>query len=241
MINFVIPMAGAGSRFAKAGYTIPKYLIEVGGKTLLEYSLQSLPLDLAKRVFFVALEDHVDQFNLQENVRRILGDVAFTIVTVPGITRGQAETVLACGEMINNDEELAIFNIDTHYVSSTQRELLLDANKKCDGVIGACLADGDKWSFAALNEEGFVVRTSEKVRISNYALTGFYHFSKGRDFVSVAHKAVESDDRAANEFYVAPLYNSLIKQGRRYVLDKVDTFIPLGTPEDIDAARSILL
>lgn len=240
MINFVIPMAGAGSRFTKAGYTIPKYLIEVGGKTLLEYSLQSLPLDLAKRVYFVALADHVVQFNLHENIQRILGDIAFTIVSVPGITRGQAETVLACGEAINNDEELAIFNIDTHYISSSQRELLLDVNRKYDGVIGACLVDGDKWSFAALNEEGFVERTSEKVRISDYALTGFYHFSRGRDFVSVARSAVESDDRTANEFYVAPLYNRLIKQGRRYVLDHVDTFLPLGTPEDIDAARNIL-
>ena len=42
MINIVIPMAGRGSRFAKAGYIKPKPLIDVHGKPMIEYVTKNI-------------------------------------------------------------------------------------------------------------------------------------------------------------------------------------------------------
>lgn len=57
-MTFIVPMAGRGSRFVKEGYTLPKFMIEVKGKTLFEYSLESLPLEIADKIIFICLEEH---------------------------------------------------------------------------------------------------------------------------------------------------------------------------------------
>ena len=41
-LTVLITMAGLGSRFRKVGYTVPKYQIEAHGKTLFEWSMESL-------------------------------------------------------------------------------------------------------------------------------------------------------------------------------------------------------
>ena len=41
-LTVVITMAGMGSRFREAGYTVPKYQIEAHGKTLFDWSMASL-------------------------------------------------------------------------------------------------------------------------------------------------------------------------------------------------------
>lgn len=240
MINIVIPMAGAGSRFFKAGYTEPKYLIKVNDKMLLEHSLAGLPLHAAKKIFFVALQQHVNEFSLSDVLSNLLGKNLFEIITVPQITRGQAETVLACANKIDTSDDLMIFNIDTFYVSKHQDELLSDSQKKHDGFLGAFKAEGSKWSFAETDDQGFVTRTTEKVKISEHALTGLYHFSKGSDFVSVAKECIRDNETSAGEYYIAPMYNRLIAAGKKFVLDHVDKFIPLGTPEDISDAKGLL-
>lgn len=239
MINIVVPMAGAGSRFTRAGYRVPKYLIEVNGKSLLEYSLMGLPLEKAKKVYFVTLDEHANDYDLQTTIAGLLGSTLFQIVRIPAKTGGQAETVMACKEQINNNNDLIIFNIDTFYQSSSQFSLLADSRRKHDGFLGAFKAEGTQWSFAKTDPDGFVVETAEKVRISDNALTGLYHFSQGSDFVAACSHFMASNTRFANEYYVAPMYNFLIKRGRRYVLDHVDRFVPLGTPEDIADAKGL--
>ena len=42
MINIVVPMAGEGSRFAEAGYTDPKPLISVHGKSMIQLVIDNL-------------------------------------------------------------------------------------------------------------------------------------------------------------------------------------------------------
>ncbi len=240
MLNIVIPMAGAGSRFVKAGYTEPKYLIKVKGKTLIEYSLSSLPLDRAKMIYFVALKDHTEKYDLHGTLSSILGKTQFKIISIPSITRGQAETVLACGEKIDTPYDLMIFNIDTLYKSKNQTYLLDNTDKKKDGFLGSFKASGDKWSFAETDDTGIVIRTTEKVKISENALTGLYHFSKGSDFVAAAKHCIHKGEMSSNEYYVAPMYNALIHAGKKFVLDEVEQFIPLGTPEDIIATQGLL-
>ena len=39
MLDVVITMGGLGKRFREVGYSIPKYMIEVRGKTLFEWSM----------------------------------------------------------------------------------------------------------------------------------------------------------------------------------------------------------
>lgn len=234
MINYVIPMAGRGSRFAKAGYDVPKYLIEYKGKKLLEYSLNSLPIHSEDCIYFIVLKEHAKKYDLNHEIINIVGNnIKFEIIELDCVTNGQAETVLRAREYIDNDIDLVIYNIDTYFSSKNLFELI-NSDKKKDGVIGAfkVFEDDPRWSFAT-EKNGIVVKTAEKIQISENALTGLYHFTKGKDFVKVAINHIERGVTNNNEYYIAPMYNDLILEGKQFVLDFVDEFIPLGTPEDL--------
>jgi len=231
-MNFVIPMAGLGSRFTQAGYSKPKFLVEVKGKTLLEYSIDSLPLNLSSNIIFVILEDVLRQYKIDKQLEKIITNNNFDILPIKKVTGGQAETVLLSAPFIELDKDLVIYNIDTYFQSSTLEVQLL-SNEKYEGLIGYFHDTDPKWSFAATSDDGFVTKTTEKVPISDIALTGLYHFSKAKSFFDVAEYAIKNKITSRGEFYVAPLYNILIDRGMKFVLNYAETFVPLGTPEDV--------
>ena len=232
-------MAGRAKRFFENGYNIPKYMINAKGKTLFEYSLSSLPLDLATKIIFVALAEHEYKYRLTDFIAdkiKIMGiRSAIEIVLLEEVTRGQAETVLKAEKFIEPEQDLIIYNIDTYFSSPGLRQKILDKSLKKDGIISAFYLDNpdDKWSYASVDKEGIVTKTTEKIPISNYPLTGMYHFSKSDDFVEVAKNYIENNRRDKNEFYIAPMYNDLISNGKQFVIDVTEEFIPLGTPEDL--------
>jgi len=237
-MNFVIPMAGHGNRFKNAGYNIPKYLIEVKGKKLLQYSLESLPLDLATNIIFIALKEHQENFNIEKEIRSILKEITFKLILLDKVTEGQAQTVLKAKDYLDYKTDLIIYNIDTYFQSNTLKEKLLDINKKKDGILGAFKSGGTNWSFAKTNSKGIVLETAEKIPISNNALTGFYHYTNPLDFIDTSEYFISGKQKYKNEYYVAPMYNRLINKDRLFVLDFVSNFIALGTPEEVEEFKN---
>lgn len=238
----VIPMAGRGERFFKEGYDVPKYMIEVKGKSLFEYSLLSLPIEVFEKIIFIALKEHEEKYNLTEFINEKLSKYTLkakiNTILLDETTRGQAETVLKAKDCIEPEKDLVIYNIDTFFKSDSFKEKLLSSSAKKDGIIGAFKIkdrEDKKWSFAQIDKKGIVNKTAEKDNISEFALTGMYHFTKAQDFLDIAQKQIDDNIRTLNEFYIAPMYNDLIAKGRELVIDITDEFIPLGTPSDVEA------
>jgi dTDP-glucose pyrophosphorylase len=233
-MNFVIPMAGRGQRFSDAGYTVPKMLIEAHGKTLLEWSIDSLPLHLCSCLVCILLDEHDRQYNLSSHITRLYGNkVEIRFLYLSQVTRGQAETVLLAKSLVNEDKDLVVFNIDTYFHSDTLAEKLL--REDVDGVLGAFESTEPRFSFAVVNEQtGFVSKTAEKEVISHHALTGLYHFKRPDDFFDAASFYIHNDIRVNSEFYIAPMYNHLIAQGKKYIVDPVREHHILGTPEELN-------
>ena len=234
-MKIVIPMAGKSSRFYNAGYKIPKHMIEVKGKTLMQYSIDSIPISNNDKVIFIALREHDSLYKLKKNINQIFPNLNFELILIDTETRGQSETVMAARDFIDDDEELLIYNIDTFFKSKTLLGILNKTENKNDGVLGAFLntTSESHWSFARINKNNFVAEVREKEKISDYALTGLYHFSKSKYFFRTAEKHIENNILQKGEFYIAPLYNDLIDEGKNFKLDIVDEFIPLGTPKEV--------
>jgi len=234
-MKYIIPMAGESSRFFNAGFKIPKYLIKVKGKTLLEHSVSSLPYDLDDEIIFIVLKEHNNLYKTDEIIKRTFDQRNIRVLTIETQTRGQSETVFLSRKYVDEDEQLLIYNIDTCFISSNLRKLIKNKNDLFDGVLGSFIsANNDShWSFAKLNSDKIVTEVKEKEKISNHALTGLYHFSKANDFFDTAEYHIEKNILYKNEFYIAPLYNDLIKIGKKYIIDIVDHFVPLGTPEEV--------
>ena len=231
-MNFVIPMAGRGQRFKETGFKQPKMLIEVHGKTMLEWSVGSLPLSLCSNLIFIALREHNESYNLEKKMKSIFGSRFNTqLILLDRITGGQAQTVLAAKEIIDTRKPLLIFNIDTYFVSSTLEKSLL--RNDTDGVLGAFRSTEARFSFASLDKNGYIEKTAEKIAISDYALTGLYHFSNTESFLKVAENRIEKNVTDKGEFYIAPMYNDLIKLGEKFIIDVADEHWILGTPEEL--------
>lgn len=230
-INFVIAMAGKGKRFIDAGYITPKPLIKAKGKTLLQWGVDSLPLDMCDKLIFVGLEEHERDYNISGKIKEWYGDKAdLKFIFLSEVTGGQAETVLKAKPFLDPEKPLLIYNIDTYFDSKSLRENL---KKEEVSVLGAFKADSDKFSFAKLNEKDYVIEVAEKIPISSNALTGLYHFAKAKDFIQVAEEHIKNDKKTKGEFYVAPMYNDLIKKEKKFILDFCDKHYIFGTPEQL--------
>jgi NDP-sugar pyrophosphorylase family protein len=231
-MNIVMPMAGRGSRFAEIGIDAPKPLIDVFGRPMYAWATESLPLELAKRVIFICLEEHLRHRALEDDIRRRYGRFNPEIISLGEVTQGQACTVLKAEFLIDSDEPLLIYNADTFCRSDLSRRLA-DLPPRTAGLIGVFRAPGDRWSFARTDANGRVLETAEKRRISEWASTGLYYFRRGRDFVEHSHQMIADDDRVNGEFYVVPVYNRMISAGAEILIDPADEVWVLGTPEDL--------
>lgn len=233
MINIVIPMAGRGSRFVNAGFTVPKPLIDVKGHCMIEWVVRDLTPSVDHRFIFLCLKEHIDEWNLNEYLEKIAPGCV--VIPVDKVTEGAACTVLLAEKYINNDDELMIANSD-QFVTCDIDEYNNSIND-VDGLIMTMYADDPKWSYIAFDNENLVTMVREKEVISNEATVGIYNFRHGSDYVKYAHKMIELNLRVKNEFYVAPVYNLLIDDGRKIVFKNVgsegDGMYGLGIPEDL--------
>jgi len=236
-MNVVIPMAGRGSRFAQIGIKTPKPLIDVRGKPMYAWAMDSLPLGLARHVIFLCLHEHLRDHALERDIRTRYAPLRPEIVALENVTQGQACTVLEASAMIDSDDPLLIFNADT-YCRTRLGERLPGLSRTVAGLLGVFRANGNKWSFARTDEQGRVLETAEKRRIGDWASTGLYWFRHGRDFVRYARAMIDADERVNGEFYVAPLYNRMIADGHEIRIDVAEEVRVLGTPEDLAGFES---
>ena len=233
MVNIVIPMAGAGSRFAKAGYAKPKPFIDVLGKPMICHVLDNLNMPNAQFILLARREHYEAE---QETVKWIEQHYSVQWVLIEKLTEGAACTVLHAHRLINNDQPLLIANSD-QIVDMQIADFIRDSEtRQLDGSV-LCFHDTDtKWSYAKTNENGLIAEIKEKVVISDNATVGIYYFHEGRTFVENAIDMIVRNERVNNEFYVAPVYNYAIAQGKNFGIFNINMFEMhgTGTPEDLN-------
>jgi len=202
-MNIVIPMAGSGSRFKDAGFNEPKPFINVKGKPLVQWALEGLGLE---------------------------GDV-YMYYSDRLVTHGAVESILKLQNIINTEKPLFIVNCD-QYVK-WDRNKFFEEMVDCHGGVLTFKETDSKYSFAQINEHGYITMMAEKKPISDHATVGIYYWKHGCDFVSSAYDMMRDDFRVNGEYYTAPVYNWGIKRGLRFKIFDVDEMYGLGTPEDV--------
>ena len=229
-LNILIPMAGAGSRFEQAGYTFPKPLIEVKNKPMIQVVVENLNLDA--NYIYVVQKSHREKYNLDTLLNLITPNC--TIVETEGLTEGAACTALLAKHFIDNENPLFFANSD-QFVEWDSNEFMYKMQETdADGGIVSFTATHPKWSFAKVDENGLVTEVAEKNPISDIATVGYYYWKNGSDFVKYAEKMIEKNIRVNNEFYVCPVFNQAIEDGKKIRTFNVFKMWGLGTPEDLN-------
>jgi NDP-sugar pyrophosphorylase family protein len=236
MINIAVPMAGAGSRFAAAGYINPKPFIDVMGKPMIQWVIENLATNFEHQFIFVCQEKHVIEFHFDKILKQICPNSH--VVSINGLTQGAAETVLFASKMIDSSDPLVIANSDQYIEFRLGDFYESIATGKTDGSILTMTSSSPKWSYIKYGEDLQVIEVREKEVISDQATVGIYGFSRGEDFVRCARRMIEKDLRVNGEFYVAPVYNELIQEGHKIEFKNIGSdkyqMNGLGTPEDLE-------
>jgi dTDP-glucose pyrophosphorylase len=235
MLNIVVPMAGRGSRFADAGYTLPKPLIPIHGHPMIRVVIDNLTPSGDHLFHFLILREHAERYQLDAHLQAWAPGCR--IIFVDSVTEGAACTVLLAREFIENDHPLMIANCDQYIDADI--DAYLQSMNDADGLIMTMWADDPKWSFVRRDAQGRVVEVVEKQVVSNEATVGIYNFRRGADFVQAAEAMIAAGLRVNNEFYVAPTYDQLIHRGARiecHSIGRLDAGMHgIGVPADLNA------
>ncbi len=241
-MTIIIPMAGLSSRFTKAGYTLPKYMLYAGGKSLFSHAVESFKHYFKTTRFVFIARDIFDTGTFIKEECKLLGIEDFEVVTLQAPTKGQAETVLmgVKNAKLTDEESILIFNIDTFRSGFTFPAKL----NEWDGYLECFEGNGANWSYAK-TEDGTqnskVIETAEKREISKFCSTGIYYFKRAADFLYAYKENEIHTIGGLKELYVAPLYNYLINKGKniRVVIIKRAEVVFCGVPEEyVDYLRN---
>ncbi len=233
MLNIVIPMAGRGSRFVNAGFNMPKPLIDVHGKPMIERVIDNLTPDCEHKFIFIVLKEHINDYEVDKTLKSLSPNCE--VVPISSVTEGAACTVLLAERYID-DNPLMIANSDQWVNYDINNYIHYPSGY--DGMIMTMYANDPKWSFIGF-ENDLVKQVVEKKVISNEATVGIYNFSKGTNFIGAAKAMINKDLRVNGEFYVAPVFNEMIELDMKIGYQNIDSgkenvMFGLGTPEDLE-------
>ena len=230
----IIPMAGLSSRFFKAGYSQPKYMLEAHDEYLFDHAVKSFHKYFNKECFLFIARDVYDTPIFIKARAEALGIKKFYITVLEQETRGQAETVALGLEECGYDGPITIFNIDTFRPDFNYPEF----KNEVDGYLEVFRGTGENWSFVKplFDNDNRVKQTAEKEAISDLCCTGLYYFSRSSEFLKAFYDYSKSpkSEWSKGELYIAPLYNLLINQGEniRYHEISREEVIFCGVPNE---------
>lgn len=230
-INIVIPMAGAGSRFSVAGYDVPKPFIKFENKMMIEHVLSSFE-DL-NCIFTLVLQEKF-LTEQKEQVEELKSKYDINIVTVPKLTMGAAITALAAHKSIDKNYDIIFADSDNIFSKKDINNFIEFVRK--NNLSGAMLtinSDLPCYSYAKVDDNGYLLETKEKEVISNHAITGLYYFSALEEFKNAVIDLVVCNDLSKGEFYMSNVYNHLKKTTQKIGIFDIEHFDCVGTPEQL--------
>lgn len=231
-MNILIPMAGLGARFQGTTNT-PKPLIPINGVPMIQLATQTL--GISGRHIFITQRAH--------NLKGLLSSTVpyCEVIEIDEVTEGPACTALLAENLINDSTPLIIANCDQIMHWDTTLFSSFVSSFPYDGFMVTYTTRTPKNSYVTLDTSGFVTRVAEKQVISDISTNGIHFWSHGSDFIKSANAMIKSNERYNNEFYIAPTYNSLIKEGKKISIYHIPTqqHFAVGVPDDLEAYRNL--
>lgn len=228
-LTVLIPMAGEGKRFKQAGYQLPKPLIEINNKPMIQHVVENLAIEA--HYVFIVQKEHYDNYCLKYILNLIAPKC--DLIVINGMTEGAACTTLLAEKLINNDKRLILANSDQLIEWDSSHFMYSMVNSNADGAITTFKSIDPKWSFVKVHDK-YITKVAEKQVISDIANTGVYYWRKGKDYIKYTKQMISKNIRTNGEFYTAPVYNEAIENDKKIVNYPIKKMYGLGTPEDLE-------
>ena len=233
-LHLIMPMGGAGSRFTKEGFELPKPLLKINDKPFFYWATKSITkfIDVTD-IIFVVLQEHIDKYQIDQEIKKYFPKSIIKVI--PQVLNGAVLTCLAGCEAINDDYPI-IFNDCDHLFKSTAFNDFINTDEKLDGALLTFESNSNKYSYAKLDENNNVIGTVEKEVVSSKAICGAYYFKNIKLFKKMANLYLEKCNY--NEYFVSGVYNIMADNNLKIKCYNVDFHVPFGTPEEYQEASS---
>lgn len=247
-MNVLIPMAGEGSRFADAGYTVSKPAIPTYDKR----TGKKLPMVVCATLDLPGVnKDGSNVIYVDRDFHKINGTEAAIkecfpkakFITVDHLTEGQACTCMLAKDFINGEDELLIAGCDNGM--EIDKEKFMQYASEADVLVftyrhnEAVLANPNAYGWMKVDNNDNIIGTSIKKAISNnptedHAVVATFWFRKGSIFVQATQKMIAENDRVNDEFYVDQVVKHVLDMGYKAKVFEIDRYIGWGTPVDFE-------
>lgn len=227
-------MAGAGSRFSTAGYKKAKPFIKINNRMMIEHVMDGLKYPNASYTLIIR-EDFAKEYKSELDI--LVQKYSVNFIIVKELTQGACCTALAAHKIINNDVPVIFADCDNIFDNRCFINFVDDClSRNIDGSLLVFSSNDTRYSYALIDENGYVIKTKEKEPISTLAICGAYMFAHGYDFVDNAINIIIYGKKDNNEFYMSKVYDCAAKQGLKIGVYPIsaENWHCVGTPEQLE-------
>lgn len=246
--RILIPMAGAGQRFADAGYTVHKPAIMTVDratgqeKPMVVCATKDLPGVAADGSNVIYVDRNFHQTDgVEDAIRAWYPQAAF--ITVDHLTEGQACTCMLAEPYLDPEQPLLIAGCDNGM--DIDRDAFDALTKECDCIVftyrhnEAVLANPNAYGWMIADADGNITGTSIKKAISDRpmedpAVVATFWFRRAAVFIEATKKMIAENDRINGEFYVDQTVKHVLDLGYRAKIFDIDRYVGWGTPADYE-------
>ena len=240
-MQIVVPMSGFGERFRRAGYTVPKPLIEIDGKPIVGHVIEMFPGETD--FIFICNQEHLNEPTYRMEV--ILKDYCPSgrIVGIPPHKLGPINAVRQVEHLLHPTEPVVVNYCDFTCCWDWHHFKRYVKEAACEGAIPA-YKDFHPHSLGSTNyaymreSDGWVQDIQEKQpytnnRMEEYASSGTYYFASTQIMSEAFRTVMEQDLNVGGEYYVSLAYKPLLENKKPVAVYPLQHFMQWGTPEDV--------
>ena len=233
-------MAGLGTRFSEAGYTLAKPLIPVSGIPMILKVIRDLPP--ANKWIFIMRKEHID-YGVDKLIKKEIPNAI--IISVEKTTQGQACTCMIAEQYLNLDEELFIAGCDSGFLYNKEKFNQLKQRQDIDSIVWTFTQletlkrNPNAWGWYRLEPVNETIQDiSIKIPVSDnpfydHAVVATFYFKKAKYFIDAYNLMIQENYRINNEFYVDSIPKFMKKLGKKSVIFDVELYVGWGKPDDL--------
>lgn len=236
-MKVIIPVAGIGTRLRPHTHTLPKVLMKVAGKTIIEHivdELLKLRYPFTEIIFIVGyLGEQIQEYLVPRYRSRV--KLTFLFQTV---RKGLAHAVYLTRDHIRREPVFIILG-DTIFRADLRKVV-----KSKENYIGVKeVDDPERFGIITLDRNRFVRLFQEKpVRpASNLAIVGIYLIQDSVKLFSKIGHLIRHNIRTRGEFQLTDALELMLKSGDRFKTFTVHKWLDCGKPETLLSTNNELL
>lgn len=243
-MHVIIPMSGVGQRFIDAGYTVPKPLIVVDGKPMVQHVIDLTPGE--NKYTFICNHTHLTTTNMREQLLSMVPNG--NVIEIPDHSLGPVYTVMQAREHIRDDEEIIISHCDFGTYWDYEDFLKHTHERDADGAIAAYkgfhphmlgstnyafMRDDKQWMVEIKEKEPF-----SEDRMNEYASNGTYYFKSGSIVKKYFKELMDINLVVKGEYFISLVYNLLVRDNLKVSIFEIQHMLQWGIPRDVEDYNS---